>query len=103
MSNPQFPLSNRALRLDYDFNHCPGCGSLLPSSIHITSFLQEPEIGFFGDIDSEMIRPPGVTCLRLLCDSCFDKASTPPPVTVSCAGDHQTVPVPSPWSRGSGG
>lgn len=76
MSKSAIALSSRensTIALKYDYKYCPSCGSAFSSPIGVTVELYEPELGFAGDLSRHYDYSDDVTCLRLLCDSCYEK------------------------------
>lgn len=76
MSKSAIALSSRensTIALKYEYKYCPSCGSAFSSSIRVTVELYEPELGFAGDLSRHYDYSDDVTCLRLLCDCCYEK------------------------------
>lgn len=64
---------NSPIVLKYDYKYCPSCGSAISSPVHVSVELDDPELGFAGSFSYSHVYSDEVTCLRLLCDSCYEK------------------------------
>lgn len=68
---------NEFITLEYDYKHCPSCGTLLSTPVRTTVTLEEPTLGFAGSCFVSRESPDDVEFLQLLCNPCFDNARRP--------------------------